>query len=71
MPVIFQGSFDISGNTIDLEIDGTLIATAPKPDLSESNISNVILEVDATNDAPNLSADYFTIVGRGVEGNIC
>ena len=70
VPVIFKGSFDISGNTIDLEIDGTLIATAPKPDLSESNISNVILEVDATNDAPNLSADYFTIVGRGVEGNI-
>ena len=70
LPVSFQGSFDISGNTIDLEIDGTLIATAPKPDLSESNISNVILEVDATNDAPNLSADYFTIVGRGVEGNI-
>ena len=70
VPVSFQGSFDISGNTIDLEIDGTLIATAPKPDLSESNISNVILEVDATNDAPNLSADYFTIVGRGVEGNI-
>ena len=70
VPVIFQGSFDISGNTIDLEIDGTLIATAPKPDLSESNISNVILEVDATNDAPNLSADYFTIVGSGVEGNI-
>ena len=28
------------------------------------------MEVDATNDAPNLSADYFTIVGRGVEGNI-
>ena len=70
MPVSFQGSFDISGNTIDLEIDGTLIATAPKPDLSESNISNVILEVDATNDAPNLSEDYFTIADGGVLGNV-
>ena len=70
VPVSFQGSFDISGNTIDLEIDGTLIATAPKPESIESNISKVILEVDATNDAPNLNADYFTTIDGKVSGNI-
>ena len=69
LPVSFQGSFDISGNTIDLDLNGTVVATAPKPRSVISNVAEVILEVDATNDAPNLFPDYYVVENGNVTGD--
>ena len=69
LPVTFQGSFDISGNTIDLDLNGTVVATAPKPRSIMSNVAEVILEVDATNDAPNLSPDFYVVENGNVTGD--
>ena len=69
LPVSFQGSFDISGNTIDLDLNGTVVATAPKPRSIMSNVAEVILEVDATNDAPNLFPDYYVVENGNVTGD--
>ena len=69
LPVSFQGSFDISGNTIDLDLNGTVVATAPKPRSIMSNVAEVILEVDATNDAPNLFPDFYVVENGNVTGD--
>ena len=69
LPVSFQGTFDISGNTIDLDLNGTVVATAPKPRSIMSNVAEVILEVDATNDAPNLFPDYYVVENGNVTGD--
>ena len=63
LPVSFQGEFEIGGNTIELDLNGTLVATAPKPKPVISNVADVVLEIDPTNDAPNLNPDYFLAEG--------
>jgi len=70
VPVTFQGSFDISGNIIDLDIEGTIVATAPKPSSEQSNVAEVILEIDPTNDAPDLIPDEFVVDGGSLVGNV-
>lgn len=70
VPVTFQGSFDISGNIIDLDIEGVIVATAPKPSSEQSNVAEVILEIDPTNDAPDLIPDDFVVDGGSLEGNV-
>jgi hypothetical protein len=70
VPVTFQGSFDISGNIIDLDIEGVIVATAPKPSSEQSNVADVILEIDPTNDAPELTPDSFSVKGGTLSANV-
>jgi hypothetical protein len=70
VPVTFQGTFDVSGNIIDLDIEGVIVATAPKPSSEQSNVAEVILEIDPTNDAPDLIPDDFVVKGGLLEGNV-
>ena len=70
VPVTFQGSFDISGNIIDLDIEGVIVATAPKPSSEQSNVADVILEIDPTNDAPDLTPDSFSVKGGTLSANV-
>lgn len=70
VPVTFQGSFDVSGNIIDLDIEGVIVATAPKPSSEQSNVAEVILEIDPTNDAPDLIPDDFVVDGGSLVGNV-
>ena len=70
VPVTFEGSFDISGNIIDLEIEGVIVATAPKPSSEQSNVAEVILEIDPTNDAPDLTPDSFSVEGGTLSENV-
>ena len=70
VPVTFQGSFDVSGNIIDLDIEGIIVATAPKPSSEQSNVADVILEIDPTNDAPDLTPDLFSVQGGALSANV-
>lgn len=67
LPVTFQGTFPIGGNSVDLEIDGTLVATAPVPTVESSAPATVTLEVDPVNDAPlAIGEGYHAVAGQAM-----
>ena len=70
IPLALEGSFDLSGNLIDLDLEGSIVATAPKPSGLESPPAVVTLEVDPTNDAPELKPDSYVATGGAVAGNV-
>lgn len=66
LPVAFTGDFDLSGNAIAATITGRIVATAPLPELVQSEAVTVIIEVDPTNDAPLLREDNYVAYGGKV-----
>ena len=66
VPLNFTGSFDVAGNTLDLEVTGTVVATAPVPAGGEqSGITTVNLNVTDRNDAPGLEGDIYYMNKNG------
>ena len=63
LPVTFSGDFDLEGNAITANINGTIVATAPAPELVQSAPVTVVIEVDPTNDAPRLLPDNYVAYG--------
>ncbi|MCH2061566.1 MAG: Ig-like domain-containing protein [Verrucomicrobiales bacterium] len=63
LPVAFTGDFDLSGNAVTATISGRIVATAPVPELIQSEPVAVIIEVDPTNDAPVLRPDSYVAYG--------
>lgn len=66
LPVAFTGDFDLSGNAVTANISGRIVATAPSPELVQSDPVTVIIEVDPTNDAPLLREDRYFAYGGAV-----
>ena len=66
VPLDFNGSFDFDGNSLDLAISGTVVATAPLPAGGEQSApTTVTLNVTDDNDAPLLGEDIYYVDKNG------
>ena len=68
IPLNFSGSFDFDGNSLELAISGTVVATAPLPSPTggeQSAPTIVTLNVIDDNDAPLLGEDVYYVDKNG------